>query len=73
LITLKSLNEKDSVGQLPTHPPQFIHSDGVNDGRFEVNFIVSTGQISIHFVQVEAFELTLTHELRLKFRAIKTT
>ena len=49
----KFVNEKASVGQIPTQPPQSIHDEGVNDGILSTISIVSTGQLCTHFVHSE--------------------
>jgi hypothetical protein len=59
----KSLNEKDSVGQTPTHPPHSIHAEGVKAGIFSTNSMVDTGQISAHFVHSENLLVARTQEL----------
>ena len=56
----KPEREKDSVGQTPTHPPQVVHAEGVNAGIFSTISMVSTGQISTHFVHSENFEVART-------------
>lgn len=69
----KPESEKASVGQEPTHPPQVIHAEGVNDGILSLISMVLTGQISTHLVHSENLEVARTQEATSNSKFIAPT
>ena len=69
-IVENSSSQKASVGQIPTHPPQSTQIDGTKLGVLSTIVIVSTGQISTHFVHSENLLTARVQEARSKLRPI---
>lgn len=58
----KPEREKDSVGQIPTQPPQVVQAEGVKAGMLSTISMVFTGQISTHLVHSENLLVARTQE-----------
>ena len=68
-IVEKSDREKDSVGQIPTQAAASAPVEAAKLGRLSTKEIES-GQVSIHFVQLENLLAALTQEATSKCKPI---